>query len=87
MVLAPEHDMVNSITTDEYLKEVTKYIEKAKLKSERDRQSEKEVSGVFTGAYAIHPFTGKKSSDLDWRLCTSFIWDWGCYGCSLWRSA
>ena len=60
MVLAPEHDMVKTITTDEYINDVTKYIEKAKLKSERDRQAEKAVSGVFTGAYAIHPFTGKK---------------------------
>ena len=60
MVLAPEHDMIKTITTDEYINDVTKYIEKAKLKSERDRQAEKAVSGVFTGAYAIHPFTGKK---------------------------
>ena len=86
MVLAPEHDMVNSITTDEYLKEVTKYIEKAKLKSERDRQMKKQFQGFYR-SLCYSSIYRKKSSDLDWRLCTSFIWDWGCYGCSLWRSA
>ena len=60
MVLAPEHELVNIITTAEQIDEVERYVNKAKLKSERDRQTDNIVSGVFTGAYAIHPFTGNK---------------------------
>jgi len=60
MVLAPEHELVNKITTSVQKNGVEAYINTAKLKSERDRQADKSVSGVFTGAYAIHPFTGKK---------------------------
>lgn len=61
MVLAPEHELVNEITTPEYKAEVEAYQVQAKAKSERDRQANvKEVSGQFTGAYAIHPFTGEK---------------------------
>jgi leucyl-tRNA synthetase len=61
MTLAPEHELVSRITTDEYQDAVTAYIEAAKLKTERDRQSEvKNISGQFTGAYALHPFTGEK---------------------------
>ncbi|MGY8987326.1 MAG: leucine--tRNA ligase [Flavobacteriales bacterium] len=60
MVLAPEHELVNTITTTEQKEEVDAYVNTAKLKSERDRQADKSVSGVFTGSYAIHPFTGDK---------------------------
>jgi leucyl-tRNA synthetase len=61
MTLAPEHELVARITTDEYRDAVNAYIEAAKLKTERDRQSEvKNISGQFTGAYALHPFTGEK---------------------------
>ncbi len=60
MVLAPEHELVSKITTATQKQEVEEYINAAKLKSERDRQAERAVSGVFTGAYAIHPFTGDK---------------------------
>ncbi|MBT3612077.1 MAG: leucine--tRNA ligase [Flavobacteriales bacterium] len=60
MVLAPEHELVSIITTAEQIDEVETYVKTAKLKSERDRQSDNSVSGVFTGAYAIHPFTGNK---------------------------
>ena len=61
MVLAPEHELVKSITTKEQLSEVETYVQQTKLKSERDRQSNvKKVTGAFTGAYAIHPFTGKR---------------------------
>ena len=60
MVLAPEHDLVDEITTAEQKSEVEDYVNTAKLKSERERQADKSVSGVFTGSYAIHPFTGKK---------------------------
>jgi leucyl-tRNA synthetase len=60
MVLAPEHELVNTITTADKKVEVETYVNTAKLKSERDRQADKSVSGIFTGAYAIHPFTGDK---------------------------
>ena len=60
LVLAPEHDLVEKITTAEYKTKVNDYIDQVRLKSERDRQTNKIMSGVFTGAYAIHPFTGEK---------------------------
>lgn len=61
MVLAPEHPLVAQITTGEYTSQVEAYVEAAAAKSERDRQSDaKEISGQFTGAYAIHPFNGSK---------------------------
>jgi leucyl-tRNA synthetase len=61
MVLAPEHPLVDEITTDEYKEAIEEYKKTASLKSERDRQSDvKNISGQFTGAYALHPFTGKK---------------------------
>ena len=61
MTLAPEHELVAQITTDEYRTAVNAYMDAAKLKTERDRQSEvKNISGQFTGAYALHPFTGEK---------------------------
>ncbi|MGM0580182.1 MAG: leucine--tRNA ligase [Bacteroidota bacterium] len=61
MVLAPEHELVEKITTEEQKKEVEDYVKVAKNRSERERMTEvKRVSGVFTGAYAIHPFTEEK---------------------------
>lgn len=61
MVLAPELDLVQAITTDAQRPEVEAYIKAASLKSERDRQSDvKNISGAFTGAYAVHPFTGEQ---------------------------
>ncbi|WMN07163.1 leucine--tRNA ligase [Marivirga arenosa] len=61
MVLAPEHDLVEKITTDDQRKEVEEYVNVAKNRSERERMTEvKRVSGAFTGAYAIHPFTNEK---------------------------
>ncbi|MFT5858000.1 MAG: leucyl-tRNA synthetase [Flavobacteriaceae bacterium] len=61
MVLAPEHPFVDEITTDEYKSGVNEYKRTASLKSERDRQADvKNISGQFTGAHAIHPFTGDK---------------------------
>lgn len=60
MVLAPEHDFVSQITTSEQQEAVAQYIEYVGSRSEVDRMAEvKEVSGVFTGAYALNPFTGK----------------------------
>lgn len=62
MVLAPEHKLVDKITTGEKKPEVKAYIEKAKKRSERERQAEaKAISGVFTGAYGINPLNGKKT--------------------------
>ena len=61
MVLAPEHELVAKITTDAQKAEVTAYQKAASAKSERDRMSDvKTISGAFTGAYAIHPFSGDK---------------------------
>ena len=60
MVLAPEHELVDEITTKDQKLKVEEYVNNVKLKSERERQSDKSVSGVFTGSYAIHPFTGEK---------------------------
>ncbi len=61
MVLAPEHEMVNALTTGEQSKQVNDYINYVKTRSERERMSEtKQVSGAFTGSYAVHPFTGDK---------------------------
>ena len=60
MVLAPEHDLVPEITTPEQKEEVENYIEKTAKRSERERMADvKSITGVFTGAYAEHPFTGK----------------------------
>ena len=60
MVLAPEHELVSEITTNEQKQKVEAYVNTTKLKSERDRQAQKSVTGVFTGSYAIHPFTEDK---------------------------
>lgn len=60
MVLAPEHYLVDQITTAEQAEAVQAYKEAAAKKSERDRMSDvKTVSGVFTGAYVNHPFHGE----------------------------
>ncbi|MGC4129220.1 MAG: class I tRNA ligase family protein [Bergeyella sp.] len=61
MVLAPENPLVEKLTTDEQKSEVEKYIEETSKKTERDRMSDvKNVSGAFTGSYAVNPFTEKK---------------------------
>lgn len=58
MVLCPEHDLIEKLTTEENKVEVEKYITWAKNRSERERQTEvKNVSGAFTGSYVKHPFT------------------------------
>jgi len=58
MTLAPEHDLVAKITTPEQKATVEGYIEKTAKRSERERMADvKTISGVFTGAYAEHPFT------------------------------
>jgi leucyl-tRNA synthetase len=61
VTLAPEHDLVDRITTPEQKAAVDDYVAWAKNRSERERMTEvKKVSGVFTGAYVYHPFTGAK---------------------------
>ena len=60
MVLCPEHELVEQVTTSVQKADVESYVNKAKLKSERERQTDKSVSGVFSGSYAIHPFTREK---------------------------
>ncbi|MGV6830657.1 MAG: leucine--tRNA ligase [bacterium] len=58
MTLAPEHELVSQITTDEQKEAVDAYVEATAKRSERDRMADvKTISGVFTGAYAEHPFT------------------------------
>jgi leucyl-tRNA synthetase len=58
MTLAPEHELVAQITTQEQKVAVETYIEKTAKRSERERMADvKTISGVFTGAYAEHPFT------------------------------
>ena len=59
-VLAPEHPLVLSITSEDELKSVKKYIEVTKQKNDLDRQMDKSKTGVFTGAFAVNPFTDKK---------------------------
>ncbi len=58
MVLAPEHPLSKSVSKNKV--EVEKYVQKSSAKSEIDRQASKDKTGVFTGAYAINPFTKKK---------------------------
>ncbi len=61
MVLAPEHPLVDKITTAAFKAEVEAYKTAASLKSERDRQADvKNITGQNTGAFALHPFTGEK---------------------------
>jgi leucyl-tRNA synthetase len=61
MTLAPEHELVSKITTSEQKKSVETYIKATAKRSERDRMADvKTISGAFTGAYAIHPFSGEK---------------------------
>jgi leucyl-tRNA synthetase len=59
LVLAPEHPLIDTIVTEEYKEAVQDYQKQTKSKSDLDRQQEKEKTGVFTGAYAIHPITGE----------------------------
>lgn len=61
MVIAPEHEWVNELTTDENRAAVEHYIVDSKKRSERERIADtKRVSGTFTGSYAINPFNGSE---------------------------
>lgn len=57
MVLAPESDYVNELVTDSQKAEVEQYLEYVKKRTELDRMSDRKVTGVFTGSYAINPLT------------------------------
>ncbi len=60
MVIAPESDLVRTLTSEAQKKAVADYIEATKSRTERDRMANvKQVSGVFTGSYAVNPITGK----------------------------
>lgn len=59
--IAPEHELIPTLTSPEQKEAVEEYVNKAKNRSERDRMADvKTVSGVFTGSYVINPFSGKK---------------------------
>jgi leucyl-tRNA synthetase len=61
VTLAPEHPLVSEITTAENKEKVEAYVDYTSKRSERDRLADaKNITGEFTGAYAIHPFTGKQ---------------------------
>ena len=61
MVLAPEHEFVEKITTAEQVNSVEEYVQWAKNRSDRERMSEvKKMSGIFTGAYAVNPLNNEK---------------------------
>jgi leucyl-tRNA synthetase len=61
VTLAPEHELVEKLTTEDRKAEVEAYVNAAKNRSERERMADvKRISGVFTGAFALHPFSGKK---------------------------
>ncbi|ANE52330.1 leucine--tRNA ligase [Flavisolibacter tropicus] len=60
MVVAPEHELVEQIASAEQKAAVEEYIAYVKSRSERERMAEKKISGVFTGAYAVHPFSGRE---------------------------
>ena len=61
MVVAPEHEYIGALAAPQQKQAVEQYIEQTKKRSERERIAEtKRVSGVFTGSYAVNPFTGKR---------------------------
>ncbi len=61
LTLAPENELVSMITTPDFKEAVTAYVNVASNRSERERMADvKRISGVFTGAYATHPFSGEK---------------------------
>jgi leucyl-tRNA synthetase len=61
MVLAPEHELVAKITSAEQKAEVEKYLDYVQSRSERERMAEvKQITGAFTGAYALNPFNGQR---------------------------
>ena len=74
MVLAPEHPLVDVITTSEHRAEVDAYVQQAKKKIERDRQASKEKTGVFTGGRAINPVNG---AEVPVYIADYVLWGYG----------
>jgi len=60
LVIAPEHELVDQIKSSEQTSAVDEYVAYVKSRSERERMAEKKISGVFTGAYVLHPFSGQE---------------------------
>ena len=60
VVLAPEHPLVKVLTDDAHLDAVSQYLERVRRKTELERQSAKDKTGIFTGSYAINPINGQK---------------------------
>ena len=61
MVLAPESEYVEMVVSDDQKENVNKYLEEVKHKTERERLIDKQVTGVFSGSYAVNPLTGKNA--------------------------
>ncbi len=59
MVISPEHELIDVLTSDEQRKAVDEYVEYVKSRSERERMAEKKITGVFTGGYAINRFNNR----------------------------
>ncbi|MBC7382674.1 MAG: leucine--tRNA ligase [Bacteroidia bacterium] len=61
LAIAPEHEMLEQLVDSEHQQDVMEYVDAAKNRSERERMADvKRITGEFTGAYALHPFTGKE---------------------------
>lgn len=61
MVIAPEHELVKQITTPDQQEAIDKYLDYVKSRSDRERMAEvKQITGCFTGAYAVNPFNGRE---------------------------
>jgi leucyl-tRNA synthetase len=60
LVIAPEHEAMDAIVTDDHRAAIDEYLAYVKSRSDIERQQEKKITGCFTGAYAIHPFTNEK---------------------------
>ncbi len=74
MVMAPEHPLVDSLTTPDQKPAVEEYLAYVKSRSDVERQQEKKVTGVFTGTSCIHPFTGQK---VPIYLAEYVLWGYG----------
>ncbi|MEM9193936.1 MAG: leucine--tRNA ligase [Myxococcota bacterium] len=74
MVLAPEHPLVETITTEPQRDQVVAYVDVARNKSERDRQASKEKTGVFTGGFAINPVNG---AEVPVYIADYVLWGYG----------
>ena len=74
MVLAPEHPLVERVSTGEQRALVEAYVEQAKRKSERDRQASKDKTGVFTGGFAINPVNG---AEVPIYIADYVLWGYG----------